>query len=328
MTFWLYKAITEEDSDREPQLALQSTVNWARSLAFEIAAEHGGSLRQQYHSCLRRFRTNTQGGGSQLATPAIFEPLFSTLTNALSVVSHATDEPGPRPWALPGVIVSWYYSTYTAMRSMLAASGVDAPETHGGVMNSVGATLRSRLPHPLNMLARWQRNEEFSKELPDYPGVGSRDLTTAFSETRQCAQEMLLGYLSGTRQREVDKVKERLRKAHRLQDFRAKNAREIRDKALRSQVYNFMHCAFRYRGKANYRDAIYIAYGSRDLPHSDDFLRALAVSSKFAFVCALAFLTHRLGAARPREFVADVAANLRGVDAARPEELFWRDVLS
>jgi len=58
----------------------------------------------------------------------VFEPLFSTLTNALSVVSGAIDAvSGPRPWAVPGVVVSWYYAKYTAMRSMLAASGVDAP---------------------------------------------------------------------------------------------------------------------------------------------------------------------------------------------------------
>ncbi len=89
-----------------------------------------------------------------------------------------------------------------------------------------------------------------------------------------------------------------------------------------------MHCAFRYRGKANYRDAIYIAYGSRYLVHWDEFLQSLATSSKFAFVCALAFVTVRLGGDAPGEFLADLSANLRGVDAARPEELFWKGLLS
>ena len=328
MTYWLYREIISEDSDREPQLALQSTINWARGLAFEIVEEHGKSAQQQYESCLDLFRGNTQGRGSNLGRQAVFEPLFSTLTNALSVVSDAIDgASGPRPWAVPGVVVSWYYAVYTAMRSMLAASGVDAPDTHSGVMKSVGASLRTKLPHPLNMQARWIRNEDFSKELPNYPNMGSRDLTTAFSPTRQCAQEMLLGYLSGTRKREVERVKQRLRNKHGFDNFRTKAARNVRNDAIRSETYNFMHCAFRYRGKANYRDAIYIAYGSRDLVHRDEFLQSLATSSRFAFVCALAFVRVRLGENPPGEFLTDLSANLRGVDMARPEELFWKDLL-
>jgi len=328
MTYWLYQQIISDDSDREPQLALQSTINWVRSLAFEIAEEHGNSARGQYESCLRLFRGNTQGGGSSLGLQAVFEPLFSTLTNALSVVSSSLGgDTDPRPWAVPGVVVSWYYAFYTAMRSMLAASGVNAPDTHSAVMRAVGASLRTKLPHPLNMHAGWIRNEDFSKELPEYPGMGSRDLTVAFSPTRQYAQEMLLGYLSGTRRREVDKVKKRISAKHGFTNFRTSEARTARDEAIRSESYNFMHCAFRYRGKANYRDAIYIAYGARELLHRDEFLRSLAESAKFAFVCALAFARVRLGKDAPGEFIADLSANLRGASAGRDDELFWKDLL-
>lgn len=327
MTHWLYQEILSEDSDREPQLALQSTVNWARSLASEICAEHGETVNAQHESCLRLFRKNTQGGGTNLGTQAIFEPLFSALTNTLSVVSSCLDEAGTRPWSVPGVIVDWYYATYTAMRSMLAANGIRASDTHSGVIKAVGSSLRARLPHPLNMQAQWLRNENFSKELPNYPGVASCDLTVAFSSDRPTAQGMLLGYLSGTRTREVGAAKAQLRKKHGFRDFRTKSAREIRDEALQSKVYNFMHCAFRYRGKANYRDAIYIAYGSRPLQHRDDFLRALAVSSKFMFVCALALIRLRIGESTLRAFLDDIAVNLRGTDSARLEELFWKNLV-
>lgn len=328
MTYWLYREILAEDPDREPRLALLSTINWARALAFEITEEHGESAQQQYDSCLGLFRRNTQGRGSDLGERAVFEPLFSTLTSSLSVVSNAIDRgPGTRPWAIPGIVVSWYYAIYTAMRSMLAASGVGTADTHSATIKSVGASLRTKLPHPLNMQATWIRNEDFSKELPNYPGVGSSDLTAAFTPTRQCAQEMLLGYLSGTRKREVDGLKERLRKEKGFESFRTKVARDARDAALKSRIYNFMHCAYRYRGKANYRDAIYIAYGSRELANRDEFLQALATSSKFAFICALAFVRVRLGGNVQDMFVKDLSANLRGRDEARPEELFWKDLV-
>jgi hypothetical protein len=88
-----------------------------------------------------------------------------------------------------------------------------------------------------------------------------------------------------------------------------------------------MHCAFRYRGKANYRDAIYISYGSRELLHRDEFLRALATSSKFIFVCALAFARVRLGQDISQKFLTDLHSNLRDIDTARQEELFWKNIL-
>ena len=328
MDYWLYKEIISEDSERAPQQALQSTINWARSLAFEIVEEHGCSEKQQYDSCLNLFRGNTRGNGNTLGRQAVFEPLFYALIHTLSVVSDAIDEaPGPRAWSIPRVIVSWYYAFYTAIRSIIAASGIDAPETHAGVIKTVGASLRTKLPHPLNMHAHWSTNEDFIKELPNYPGVNSSNLTSAFPSTRQSAQEMLLGYLSGTTKREVGKIKKGLQKKHKLRNFRSKQARSLRDQAIGNKVYNFMHCAFRYRGKANYRDAIYISYGSRELWHRDEFLRALATSSKFIFVCALAFARVRLGQDLSQKFLTDLHSNLRDIDTARPEELFWKNIL-
>lgn len=324
MSFWLYQEIVASDDDREPQLALQSTINWARSLALEIAAQHGDSTNEQFASCLAHFRANTQGGASIPEKRAVFEPLFSSLTNALTIVSQAVDGASRQPpWTVPGLIVSWYYATYTAMRAMLAASGVDAPDTHAGVIKAVGASLRTRLPHPLNMTSSLIRNEEFSKELPDYPGTSSCDLAVAFPGTRTAAREMLLGYLSGTRKREVDAIKERLKRKHSLANFRTNKAKSIRHARLERQEFNFMHCAFRYRGKANYRDAIFIAYGSQDLQHREEFLQSLGVAAKFAFLCALAFVRHRLGSGDSQAFVDDLSRNLRGVQVAKPEELFW-----
>jgi hypothetical protein len=163
--------------------------------------------------------------------------------------------------------------------------------------------------------------------LPAYSNTKGRVLTGVFGSNRPAAREMLLGYLSGTTKRDVQIVKEVLAAKHALPDFRTKSARSLRDKAISTREFNFMHCAFRYRGKANYRDAIYVAYGSRPLRHQSELMDALAVSSRFVFVCALAFVRMRLGKQAPADFIADLSKNLRGLDAAKPEERFWEGLL-
>ena len=43
---WLYQLIEAENPGQQPQFASKSTVNWARSLALEIQAEHGELYRK------------------------------------------------------------------------------------------------------------------------------------------------------------------------------------------------------------------------------------------------------------------------------------------
>lgn len=43
-------------------------------------------------------------------------------------------------------------------------------------------------------------------------------------------------------------------------NFRTKQAQQIRDKMLISKSVGFLHQAFRFRGKANYREALYLSH--------------------------------------------------------------------
>lgn len=325
---WLYQLILAEDSDRAPQEAQQSTLNWAAALASEVAVEHGASPREHFRSCLARFRESTQGGGDLAAggMAGVFEPLWSSLTYAMSVSSRALDE-ASGPWCIPGTIVEWYYAHYMAVRSMLAAAPMDVDDTHASVLKAYGGSLRRKMPHPYDMVSRWVRNQEFSKELPAFPGVRGMDLSGSFPGSRGGVQSVLVGYLSGTTDREVEVIKERLKQQHSLDDFRSKTAREIRDRAIEKKEYNFMHCAFRYRGKANYRDAIYLTYGNRPLVGHRKFVADLAMASRFICVCALAFARVRMGPAVTRLFLEDLLRNLRGRESARSGEVLWEGIL-
>lgn len=330
MEYWLYQQILSENDDRSPREALQSTINWMRSLAFEISAEHGSSPQDQYDSCLKTFKMNTQGNGVSHGDGVVFECLYLSLTNCLSVTSISSMEEiaTNKPWLISGMIVSWYYSYYTAMRAILAASNISAPETHGGVIKSINNNgVLDKLPHPLNMRATWVRNEEYTISFPNFTNAKRSNLTGSFLETRECAQQMLLGYLSGTKTREVGIIKGRLQKDKKLNNFRTNEAKAHRDSKLKGSQFNFMNCAFRYRGKANYRDGIYISYGNRDIANGNEFLEALSFTSRFAFVCSLAFVTHRIGEQKTKAFIDDISNNLRGNNQAKDEERFWLNLI-
>ncbi len=332
MEYWLYNQIVSEESDREPRLALLSTINWAKALAFEIEQEHGATPQEQYQSCLQFHRSTTQGNGTTLGNAAVFEPLFSSLNNTLTLVtlSHESSKLDARPWIIPGLIVCWYYAVYTSIRAILAANNIGAPDTHTGVIKTLNNSFRNRLPHPLNMQAKWLRNEEFSKELPSCLNqqLKGRQLISNFDGTRKCAQEMLIGYLSGTIDREAGIIKERLKSKHKLDSFRTKAAKQVRDDAFKQLEANFMSCAFRYRGKANYRDAIYISYGARELVERNELVGSLTNSARFAFLNALAFITYRVGPETTKKFILDVTTNLRGIDSGLNEERFWMNLVS
>lgn len=327
--YWLYDQITESRDDREPRLALLSTVNWARVVAFEIVQEHGSSPKQQFESSLKNIRANFQGGGETLGNAAIFEPLFASLNFALSVASLSDQSNAAliKPWLIPSTIVSWYYAIYNSFKAIYAACNIKAPDTHSGAIKTLSNTIVKKMPHPFNMQAEWVKNEEFTKVLPSIHGeTQGGQLISEFDGSRACAQKMLIGYLSGTTKREVDIAKERIANKNSFPSFRAKEARAIRDKELEKMKINFLSCAYRYRGKANYRDAIYISYGVNDINQQADFLGSLATSGKFAFINALAVASFRLKNGEASKFLRDVDSNMRGLDSSNIR--FWDGLIN
>jgi hypothetical protein len=319
--YWLYEEVLKKEPDRHPVFALQSTINWVLALEHEVTQRNGVSAVDQYVSCERLFRSNTQGGGHGIDLSSVFEPLFLCLVHSLSLVSRSVRGECPA-WSLQGMIVEWYYAFYGAMRSMLAAANVSSTDNHTKTMNAVGGSLRRKLPHPLDMVATWRKNDEFQKLLPTTGTTKTEVLTGAFHPER--AESMLLGFLSGTVKDGVENVKHRLKERRGIHDFRKFQDRKIRDDALRNREFNFMHCAFRLRGKANYRDAIYIAYGVRNVPCKREFVEALATTARFAFVCGLAFASLRIGKENVRKFVDDLTVNLRDCKLASEEECYWQ----
>lgn len=190
------------------------------------------------------------------------------------------------------------------------------------VADALNGQIRQRLPHPLNMHAVWERHEEFRPELPTVPTARPREgipnpLTEDYDGTERHAQEMLLAYLRGTARFYVKRIKAELlesdafRKAG-LTSFHRQAAKDLRDARLRRKEYNLLHLAFRYRGKSNYRDAIFLAYGQGRLTDARSYVVDLATSARFVTFCALAYIQQRVGAAVFQRFSNDLQENFGG----------------
>jgi hypothetical protein len=130
---------------------------------------------------------------------------------------------------------------------------------------------------------------------------------TAPAEAWGCCAE----YLSGTSSWEQWNIQERIRETHafkalKVSDFRTKAAREMRDAGYAKPGIAFLHQAVRYRGKARYRDAIYLAYGSSVPTQLAGFVDdTLAVLKAFAAMAG-GFCSMRVGKAAWSDFTHDL----------------------
>ena|GEM_PF-1977103 len=322
---WLYQQILQEDNVRNPIWSLKGLTNWMKALDIEIRGEHGTTPAEQFESCRKHFSGITQRQGEVKLAP-VFEPLYAALNFSMALTSMS-QENRPVPWILPSAIVTWYYCFYNALRAVFTAQGIDAIDTHAWLYKrGMNSDLREKLPHPLNMVASWVRNEEYSLLLPDYPRDSNINLNRNFDGSREMARGMLLSYLKGTADFYAGQTKEQLKKQHKFDSFRTNEAKAARDKAIEKTI-NFGYCAFRYRGKANYRDFIYLSYAPEE-EVLNGFMNALSSSSQFAFVLALAFVERRLGSKTVRQFLDDVRQHMHGLDESVEEEKFWMRLLA
>jgi hypothetical protein len=321
--YWLYDQVLQEQSDREPLFSEQSALNWIRALSSEVTREHGETAAGQFLACRRAVRSRPRIKENPLALATIFEPLVGAIVNVLSLQDIVLSA---KPWQRPPAIVAWYYAIYGAVRAMFAAIGRRVGEQHAAANKAFAADLRCRLPHPFNMLARHRANEEYEVILPTHPDTERFDISSSFPPRGDEARGMLLEYLSGTARWYLDRTKQEIRSSHGISSFRTKSARELRDKRVKKEIA-FMHCAYRFRTKANYRDAIYLTYGTRQLHASQFFEADLASVGQFAVLAALAVCEFYLSRELVERFLADLSVNLRGIKnlAAPP---FWTDILS
>jgi len=301
--------LAEPSGTPEPRFALQSTVNWMRALAL-IAEEKDfawASMGKFYA------HVTVNSGLSEPAVNTVFEQLLMSLHH-LSALDAMVVAASDRNLARVG-IVTWYYGVYCAASAMIAASNGSQQRTHS----------RTALEWDTRIAARDLAREPFCYRLPSLEKVAAeaeierlRNGNT-FTLDRQPtnpddARGACFSYLSGTRTYREWEISEDLKKSELrklgLTNFRSLRAREIRDTRLRAKSLGFLNQAFRYRGKANYRDALFLTYEAQVGTLLRGFLPDLKTVLRAFVSMAGAFCSRRVNTNDWAAFLADLNGHL------------------
>ena len=298
--------LTEKPRDvPDARFALPSTINWMCALAI-LAAD-----QRLDFAAGRAFYARIQARSMP-------DPEFNTVCEQLLFVLnqiaalHALTSAPNKADVARTAIVAWYYGIYSAASAMTAAMDGSFQDNHA----ETARKWQERFPaknlamHPFadclsNLVAG-----TLDAELAPVRARGQQSLLnkpTTVPEAWGCSAE----YLSGTAGWEQWNIEERVRetsafKELQVSDFRTKAARQMRDAAYARRGIAFLHQASRYRGKANYRDAIYLAYGSSVPAQLSGFVDDMLVVLKAFAAMAGAFCSMRVGKVSWTEFIDDL----------------------
>ena len=292
-----------------PRFSLPSTVNWMRSLAFVL-----DDTGLTFPSARASYRTiRPYGAITRPAANTVYEQMFLAL-HQLAALEFLSTAPRQSDVGRIG-IVTWYYGIYAAARAMLIAQTGTALDTHAGVANGWDSQLAAvgRVLPPFNLRVSTLVERDSDAELAVLARGLRGDLQRSPTSTDE-AHAACCSYLSGTCDWYRWNICESLKGETEFRrlgftDFRKKDARELRDRRFSGKSVGFLHQAFRYRGKANYREAIFLAYGGTTEASLAGYQNDLTRVLRGFLVMAAAFVERRLGAADWRAFVDDVEAN-------------------
>ncbi|HVE43607.1 MAG TPA: hypothetical protein VNC84_00520 [Gammaproteobacteria bacterium] len=211
-------------------------------------------------------------------------------------------------------IVSWYYGILNAAKAMNTATDNSDSQTHRKAADEWDAKISSRklilspFDYRINSLVKKSYMAEINK-YPNCKGYSQRnpsDLTTA--------EGICCSYLSGTADwyRKKEEIKIRSSKEYTgagFQNFKSKDSQGLRDSSLSKKSCGFLHEAFRYRGKSNYRDVTYLAHTTDFHNQFMQLLSDLDSTLEFFITMAISYCSRRLKKETFKLFIEDASKN-------------------
>lgn len=305
---WLLERLYTHQQLPTARFAFQGTVNWMRALALLVGAGlfKSDALRDKYS------RTEKRTPNEEADTLA-FSYLLMALHNASSLAKHTElDEPYS---CVRSGIVSWYYSIYYASKAMIAAATGADPQTHADTAKVFQSDLvdRNLIVNPFQYSIKNLTTANVDLVVTNLRGTNPFDLNTLPTNATE-ALGAVLSYLKGTAEYRQEEIEERLKESTQFKDlgvvnFRTKDARALRDGKLSPAYVNFLVEAFRYRGKANYRDAIYLSYGADYTPALTQFSQDLDTVARAFLNMSSHYIARRVARGNWKSFTEDIIAN-------------------
>jgi hypothetical protein len=299
--------INEPGGKPDPQFALPSTVNWMRSLRI-LTKDQG----LDFGAADAFYSKQSKRSMSALEENTVLEQLFLGLHH-LSALEQFRSGATSADYARVGIL-AWYYGIANAASAMTAAQSGSFQEDHAGTARLWDEQIASRgmAMTPFSWRVSSLVEKTYKPEAAAYRNGSSRKLQTKPS-TATDALGAAAGYLSGSAKWHAWRTEEDLKRSREFKElgvdnFRTKAARTLRDQRLEKKCMGFVHQAARYRGKANYREALFLAYGSGTETILSGFVADMSVVLRAFLVMAGAFAKHKLGKDLWRDFVTDIDA--------------------
>lgn len=312
--FSLYNRFTTQGtlSDPEevpdPRFALPSAVNWMHALSI-LVQDRGlnfGSASSFYSGVQKRVATVQQEN-------TIFEQLLFA-AHQLSALEALRASPSKADVARVG-IVGWYYGIYSAASAMIAAQDGTIQDDHTGTATTWDRQFvtNNKVMEPFCYRLSTLVKKGFDFEVTTLR-AGNGFLLTEKATNPTQAYGACCTYLSGSADWWKWKTEQNLKsspefKALKVSNFRTKKAQTLRDTRLNGKSTAFLHQAFRYRGKANYREALYLGYGNSTETLLDGYADDLAIVLRGFVAMAGAFVAKRIGQTLWGEFLDDLERN-------------------
>jgi hypothetical protein len=308
MEQWLLQRLFAHSDPATPRFAYQSTVNWMAALAILCESEaFSPDAIQSLYPAVQRRAVNEE------ADTWCFENVFMMLHN-IEALREIAGKCEPLP-VIRSAIISWYYTIYYAASGMIAAASGARPKTHADTARiwHSDIAVKGHAIGPFGLHLDTLVPTDVKAKISQLRGGNN------FALTKQATNEYealgaCIAYLSGTAGYEQNKVEYSVRasspfKELGVSDFRTKKAAHLRDTRLSKRSVNFLTQAFRYRGKANYRDSIYLSYGTNRQDTLKTFLSDLEIVAQSFTTMACRYMASRVEKGAWERFVEDLDNN-------------------
>lgn len=309
MPKWLLDRLLK--NSEKAKYVFDGTVNWMSALAIivELGDVSDEKLKVLYERVERR-------KVDESADNRVFECMLMAYHSYASLFSLKQN--GHKPYDVcKTAIVTWYYLIYFSAKAMIASSSGSFQETHTATskMWQTEIVQRGLMPYPFDLNLSSLVSSTVNDELDRYGYSSAYPLKDRPSD-RASAHGGLLSYLKGSCEHERKKCEGKVKnfkefKKLSVDTFRTKKAKELRDREFQKTQINFLVQAFRYRGKANYRDAIYLSYGLNREGRVLEFLGDLERVGRAFMRSAAYYSSKRVERGLWDLFVEDIEKNAR-----------------
>ena len=310
MNKWYLQKLYETTDQPTLRFAFQGTVNWMRGLAILTTEDTftDTKIRDFYKNVKRRNKNNE-------ADLMVFENILMAIHNlhSLKLINTKIDN----PYSVARTqIISWYYCIYYASSAMIGAQSGNMQETHAGTAKVWHKDIVEKLTmSPFNLSLSTLVEKDFKSRIKTMRNGNSFDLNN-YPTNKEEAFGALFSYLQGTAAYKKWETEENVKgskefKKLGVDNFRKKIAQELRDKKLEKGIVNFLVQAFRYRGKANYRDSVFLSYGDDRSEELNQFVLDLDTVATAFLKMASTYAKARVHKADWDNFVEDLESNLR-----------------